>query len=1487
MSDAPERAPEAAGADAASLERGDGTGGLAGPGVRVLLVGAGSYRAGSALPDIAVAGSSVTEIGQVLTERCGVQPAGLRTMIDPPDPLALGAALAEAAGQATDVLMFYYVGHGLVSAEGELHLGTAVTAAASQSLGYTALPFRAVRAVLDGCRARIVVIVLDCCFAARADGLPSGQVDDAFASAQVRGSYLLAAAARDEHALAPEGQRCTAFSGALVSLLRDGDPRGPRWLTLDHAYRFLAQALPAAGLPRPRRHVGGLADDLALAPNPAYRPPAPATPELPAAEAGSEFADGGAEPRSPYPGLAAFGPADARFFFGRARLTTELTARLADAVAAPGPVVVVGASGSGKSSLLRAGLVTAMQRGSGPLAIAGAWLPVVLTPGEEPLARLAGALAPARPGLLAEVSARLRADPASLPAVLGDVMAIQAGGGRAGSGPAVVLLVDQFEEVFTLCADEAERGAFIEALRAAAADRADGAAALVVLALRADCYSHCLAYPSLLAALRDRPVLVRPMTDSELAEAIEEPAYAAGYTIAPGLTELLLRDLRGGGPGPGGDGALPLLAYALLATWQRREGREMTMSGYHAAGGIWSAVAQAAERLLAQLPGTGQAAVRAILLAMIRVGEGTEDTRCTADLDELMNRRFAADAAAFTRARDELAAARLITLGQAGATITHEALLRAWPRLRDWISTDRAALLLRQRFTDAAATWQRVGRDPAALYRGTLLADATAWTAQHGDLSPLERDFLTASTSAEHAERRAQHRRARLRQVVTAAMAMLTAVSVTLTVVALRAYQNARASQLTAQSEAFASQALIQRYTNPQAAALLALAAWRSAPTVAARGSLLSVATSSYRGVLIGASRVASAAFSPDGRYLATTEGLLPGVNGGRPDNTVRLWDVRTRREVAVFPVNGPVASIAFSPDGRDLAAAVLTTRTVWLWHVTSRRPVATMAGSGATALAYGPDGRVLAIGSLGQVELIDRATMARIAVLPGGFSDVRSLAFSKNGRLLVAGGGSGSPSHPSPDGRGLTRVWYLPARTLLATLPNPGTVNSVALSPDGQLLASGGDNGTITFWSTTSHGLLAPLTSPGAVTAVAFSPDGLAIVAAYGQTLKDWLISSRGFIGEGTFFHGTIYTLGFSQVGQMLFVGGAGDAVLLRFQGSRLSTPAQVTSTAVSRDGRLIATAGPDGAIRLWNAADTWQARLIAAHRGGVQSVAFSPHGRLLASGGADGYVRLWDPATGRPVAAMRAVGPVVTKVTFSPDGSRLAAASFAASTRNAGQVRPPGAIQVWDTATRQLLATFRVPWGVVLAGPAFSPDGSLLAIAITSYRGEAVGLLRTRDLRGVGPGLRVAGEVHDVAFSPTGMLVAAGLDDGTVVLWDPRTSPEHARTITGVSGQARAVAFSPDGRTLAVGSSDGLVRIFDARTGALDEILTWHTASVNGLAFTPDGHTLISAGADDTAVLWALSTRSAVQNLCHALQGPGLARQWAALRTGVRPPC
>ena len=429
----------------------------------------------------------------------------------------------------------------------------------------------------------------------------------------------------------------------------------------------------------------------------------------------------------PYPGLAAFGAAQARWFFGRDELTADLAGRLNDCLAEGGPLMVVAPSGAGKSSLLQAGLLPALTRGALPAAGSRHWPHIVFTPTAHPMREAAALIAGTGcPPDRAAGSAAPDGD--QLTVMLRRMLRAHAEAGAAAAARAVIV-VDQLEELFTLCADEPERRAFIDWLwQLAQADTREGPLALVVCGLRADFYAECANYPQLRQALQASQMIVGSMSQDELREAILYPAEAAGLDIEPGLVELLLRDL-GATLGDGGSkgtlaeydaGRLPLLAHALQATWQQRHGSTLTVDGYRATGGIHHAIATSAERAFSRLDSAGQQAARTVFLHLVKIGDGGEDVRRPASRGDLL--RDSRQPAAARAVLDAYTRSRLITQTRDSVEITHEALIRAWPRLSQWIGQDRAGNLIRQDLDDAAHAWQAQGREPSHLFGGTRLA---------------------------------------------------------------------------------------------------------------------------------------------------------------------------------------------------------------------------------------------------------------------------------------------------------------------------------------------------------------------------------------------------------------------------------------------------------------------------------------------------------------------------------------------------------------------------------------------------------------------------------------------------------------------------------------------------------------------------------------------------------------------------------------------
>ncbi|MBB4795964.1 caspase, EACC1-associated type [Streptomyces nodosus] len=1399
----------------ASLETG-----LSSPGSRALLIGTGRHLPGSRLPDVPAVSDTVHELGRTLVDRCGLRPENLLPpLLDPRDPIEFGNAVMAAARQAEDVLLLHYVGHGLVSPGNELYLATAATDDLAEGLAFKALPYQAVRDALSNCRARSVVVVLDCCFAGRAQGSFGTAASDAFALASLSGSYVLASASRDEQALALPGEPYTAFTGELVRFLREGDPGGPRELTLEGAYRHLRRVLPLRQLPAPQRHLSGRAGDLVLAANPvAARRPTP--PTVPAA---SEPPD---EQVCPYPGLDPFTADDARFFFGRAPVTTELLTRLAEWSQDGGPVALMGLSGAGKSSLLRAGLLPAVKRGELPLPGAGTWPQFILTPGEHPIDSLAGQLAGPTGCPKAELAAELREDPARSAHLIRRALRRQ-GGGADIPGGRLLLVVDQFEELFTVCQDEDERRRFIAAICSAAASDQPGvgAPALVVLAVRADFYASCMAYPDLVGVLKHRQFPVEPLTPEQLREAIEKPAEVAGLELEAGLADTLLRDLRADREFAGG--TLPLLSYALWLTWGCREGRTLTLAGYAATGGIWDAITQQADLTYDSLAPDARRAAELMLLGMVRISESTEDTRRRLNLADLLAQRPPDEAAAVAAARDGLVAARLITLDGDTAQIAHEALLHAWPRLRRWIDTSRAGLLVQQKLLDAAESWERSGRDPSGLYRGSqleLVRDQFGDPGRSGSrLGQSATEFFTASARAER-----QRRRVRTGTVVT--LALLLVASLVATGFAVKGRDDAQRQQRAALAEALVRDADSARPNDPRLALQLGIAADRLDHTPATTANLLSSLFTPYAGTLSGhTAAVVDAAFTPDGRTLATAS----------QDGTVILWDTGDPQHARMLgrPLPSPdhgVYAVAFSPDGHVLAAGGgdRAGHTVQMWDVSSpgqpRRLGESLTGPAAVhTMGFAPDGRTLAAGAAeGGVWLWDTSDPPHAQPLGQPLSaqnaDMSSMAFRPDGHLLVTGGADGTAV-----------LWDMTDRTRPRRLKSPvshaGGVTALAFTPDGRTLVVGGGDGKADLWNAgdPSHpgwiGQIPAGDAPVEALEVFRSQIDIALADHY-TTVWDTSAPSAPRMTASSITGASNRTsaVAFAPHGALLATGSADNTVILwQSKTDSGSVPLSarlggdssgVQAMALRSDGRAAATGGGDGKVTLWDLADPKHPEgttpKSARHGDRVFGLAFSPDGRILASGSLDRTVILWDssdPHRLRKIEQFTADGGGVDGLAFSPVGHTLAT------------VGGDAAITLWDTS-----------------------DPS---------RPRRIG----RPLRGHSAG------VDAVAFSPDGRTLATGSWDGTARLWniDDLARPHRlGKPLAGHTNWVSSVAFSPDGHTLATGSLDSSIILWDitdpAEARHLGPPLIQHGSWVLGLAFSPDGHTLVSGSADYTSILW-----------------------------------
>ncbi|RNG20388.1 hypothetical protein EEJ42_23715 [Streptomyces botrytidirepellens] len=1143
----------------------------------------------------------------------------------------------------------------------------------------------------------------------------------------------------------------------------------------------------------------------------------------------------------PYRGLERFETSDRGRFFGRDRLTVALL----DLLQRRRFAVVFGPSGSGKSSLLRAGLIPALQHSQEP-GLRSATIRI-LTPGNRPARTHGHLLAPS----------------------------------ETSPGTDTFVIVDQFEETFTFCQDPTERARFIDLLLAA---RRPASGLRVLLAVRADFYGHCAEHPALADALRDANLLVGPMSPAELREAVVKPAAACGLTVERTLTARLVEEVT---RAPGG---LPLLSHVLLETWRRRRGKTMTTASYEAAGGLEGAIAKTAEEVYDRFTQGQSAAARRLLLRLVAPGDGTPDTRRPTERAEL--RATGGQRTEAGQVLEALARARLLTLDETRVELAHEVLLTAWPRLHRWIEEDRERLRAHRRLTEAAHAWEELGRDPGAVYRGSRLAAAESHFSgaeRLEDLTALEHAFLTASLTTrdqeEHAATRTTRRLRRLRAVLSAVVALALVAGM----IAWQRSESEEQERLRTEARRIAALADSLRATDPATAMRLSTASWSLADLPETRSALVGALSQREQDAFTDPSMDPAAV-----RYLSGEGRTLVSVGAKH----VVMWDVRTHRRTAVRRgLSGDVDNAGtMSPNARALT--VLRDDRTRLWDLpgghAASRPLPASAGA-----EFAPSGRRLALyrteGPDDVIQLRDRAgrilmerRLKAAAYRTDRASTTIPIAEWNKQRMLRQ---RPFAPYPFPDavmsaddrlmalcvpGRAV-EIWNVPEQRRLPAPWAPDATADNCLEEDFQFTPNGRRLALLTtsglrMWDLASGRQLPTIKHTG-LREIEFSADGRFLAASTADEILLWRIGTPGtpvlrhaLTGESA---GEL-RLDLDERRLRYLAGRSGTVVrslaLDTVLDQRWKSEAAVAA-AFSPDGTTLATAHRDAdrtriRVRL---TDTRSGRRIAdlptaacpEHSHGLRPpvpctvlLAFSPDNHTLAYTPTDHYlvdgakaitrVSLWDiPAhhskpsfsLARPQDRPDEILGQVNAITFTTDARSLLVSRI-----------PDGeTVRVWDVRSGTMTKETAGIGGEVLAP---HPDGHLLATSHGQILDLRSGQVTRRALN--------QDDTTALAYSPDGKYLAAGDSSGRVTLWNSHAgqllgvlSPPAAAGLEDNSEKISSVAFSHDGRTLAAADNSGALRLWDTSSSQpIGSALPTTGGAFLALAFSTDDKVLHAAG-------------------------------------------
>jgi len=1154
----------------------------------------------------------------------------------------------------------------------------------------------------------------------------------------------------------------------------------------------------------------------------------------------------GLAPENPYKGLRAFQEADEDDFFGRETLVERLLNKIKDSRF----MAVVGPSGSGKSSLVRAGILPTLRRGR--LEGSDTWFVVEMMPGAQVYDELAAALLKVAVKPPENLVGLLRRD--GLASVLDKILPTDS---------ELLLFIDQFEEVFTQNADEASRSAFLNTVLEAV--RVTNSRLRVIVTLRADFYDRPLLYPDFGELVREASEIVLPMNSNELERAITFPAENAELGLEMGLVTAIVTDVSEQA------GALPLLQFALTELFERRDGRWLTLQAYRDIGGVSGALAQRADSLYETLDEAGKRAAQQVFLRLVTLGEGAEDTRRRIQQAELLSLK---DSDTIQQVVDLFVKYRLLTLDRDPSTraptveVAHEALIRRWTLLRGWLNESRESLLVSRRLTTATEEWLNTHKDKSYLASGSRLAQfeaekdkdkfsMTTAESEYLEASLKQRDELLKQEQAEQAYKAKieKNSRDRLRALV-AVMSVAAIISVGLSVFAFN--QSRVATENAATATNAQGQAIVEA-NNAATAQGEALVQADVAATAAAESLSLALASG------------AQLALARDDTDLAIALGVEANTSSDAPPQALRtLADVvfspGTQRVLAGH--TDWVRDAAFSPDGRT-AVTASSDRTLILWDLATGEIIQRFGGDSdghsdwVWAVAFSPDGETIISGSSDRTLILwDVATgevIRRYGANGDGHQDVvSSVAFTPDGMQIVSGSWDKT-----------LILWDVATGDIIqrfgtvdgASGGHTNKVNAVAVASGGLAIFSVSEDGTMIVWNASSGQPILRFDDAdtgighnGVILDVAVLPDSSgAITAGSDSNLIRWSLETGNIVRVYTGGHtGRVFGVSLSADGRtMLSVSEDRSAilwdvetgaVLQRFTGHS----GQVLTATFSPDRQHFLTTSSDQTARLWDLTSGAQTNVFRLHDFTVYALALSPDQHTVISGSLDNVLRVWDLRSGEILRELVGHERGITDAAISPDGEKLVSSSL------------DGAVIFWELESGEEIRRFEGhDEGQTVWSMAFTPDGTRL------LTGSSDNTLILWDVQTGEIIYRMTGHtasVQSVAISPDGTQAASSSIDKNIILWDLQ-SGSAIRTLTGHTDWALSVAFSPDGERLISSSTDNTLILWDVSSGEIVRRFEGHDSEVGVVIFSPDGRYVLSGSRDKFIILWDVETGDEIQ--------------------------